>query len=128
MRDFILREAEMDRAHAFRLETLRQAITERDQGNEFLAEQRVEALRQKKMEYKDKAMQDIQNRRIKVLRKLTKSRANVRVESGKTKRDIIGDYANFSSKVYAPIIRDGAAAQASEKTIEMQGNHISHKI
>jgi hypothetical protein len=119
MRDFILREAEMDRAHAFRLETLRQAITERDQGNEFLAEQRVEALRQKKMEYKDKAMQDIQNRRIKVLRKLTKSRANVRVESGKTKRDIIGDYANFSSKVYAPIIRDGAAADAQASRFDV---------
>ena len=112
MREFILREAEIDRTHSQRLETLRQAIMERDQGNEFLAEQRVEALRQKKMEFKDKAMQDIQNRRIKVLRKLTKSRATVRVQSGMTKRDIIGDYSNFASKVYAPIIRDGVASDA----------------
>ncbi len=119
MREFILREADIDRTHNERLDTLQQALKERDQSNEFLAEQRVEALRHKKTEHKDTAMQEIQNRRIKVLRKLTKSRAAVRVDSGITKRDIIGDYANFSSKVYAPIVRDGAALEAQTRRYDV---------
>ncbi len=45
MREFRLRQREMDEAHEERLDLLRQALVDRDQDNEFLAEQRVEALR-----------------------------------------------------------------------------------
>lgn len=39
MKEFDMRTAEMDKAHEARLAVLRRAIEERDQGNEFLAEQ-----------------------------------------------------------------------------------------
>ena len=112
LREYNLREEEFDNMREKRLEVLRKAIDERDASNEFLAEQRVEALRQRKMEERDKIISNIQQRRIKALRKLSKSRKNMPNVGGfnshKT-RDIIGEYSNFSSSVYAPIRRDGQA-------------------
>merc|ERR1719198_2592865 len=106
----------MDSAHAARLDVLRSAVNERDEGNEFLAERRIEE--------RDHAVARIQAQRIKVLRKLTKARGklvppggegaamSVDAKGGKAskkakaanKRDIIADYANFGSEVYAPIM------------------------
>ena len=51
-------------------------------------------------------------RRIKALRKLSKARKEVPVVGGfnsHKSRDIIGEYSNYSSTVYAPIRRDGQA-------------------
>ena len=39
LREFAMRQREMDAAHAARLDVLRAAVSERDEGNEFLAEQ-----------------------------------------------------------------------------------------
>ena len=108
-RECDMRTGEMDKAHAERLAVLRSAIEERDQGNEFLAEQRVEALRLRRVEEKDRALAAIQSKRIKILRKLTKARADLPTGelNGASKRDIINEYADFSSKVYAPTTRSG---------------------
>ncbi|GMH92778.1 hypothetical protein TrST_g5199 [Triparma strigata] len=116
LREYSLREAEFDAMREKRLTVLRKAIDERDASNEFLAEQRVEALRQRKMEQRDKALTNIQNRRIKALRKLSKARKDVPTVGAlgsRKNRDIIGEYADFSSKVYAPIRRDGKALDSS---------------
>ncbi|CAM9386455.1 unnamed protein product, partial [Heterosigma akashiwo] len=72
MREFDLRNQEMDNARDQRIGMLRKAILDRDQGNEFLAEQRIEALRQRKLEERDNKLAKIQAKRVKVLRKLTK--------------------------------------------------------
>lgn len=113
MKEFAMRTSEMDHAHQERLDLLQNALLERDAGNEFLAEQRIEALRQRKMEERDVALEAIQAKRIKILRKLTKARAK---EPGTgpqntlnqtSKRDIIGEYADFASEVYAPKTRHG---------------------
>lgn len=50
-------------------------------------------------------MAKIQRRKIKILRKMQKSRKEIDEE--KHGRDIIEDYANFASKVYAGITREG---------------------
>ncbi|GMH92490.1 hypothetical protein TL16_g12361, partial [Triparma laevis f. inornata] len=115
LREYNLREKEFDNMREKRLTVLRKAIDERDASNEFLAEQRVEALRQRKMEQRDKALTNIQNRRIKALRKLSKARKDVPTVGAlgsRKNRDIIGEYADFSSKVYAPIRRDGKSQDA----------------
>lgn len=51
LREYNLREKEFDNMREKRLTVLRKAIDERDASNEFLAEQRVEALRQRKVRY-----------------------------------------------------------------------------
>jgi len=112
--EFQVRETEFDSMRQKRLAVLRLAIDERDAGNEFLAEQRVEALRQRCMEKRDKTLQRIQNRRILALRKLSKKRGQVMKEipggiGGRKRRDIIEEYADAASTVYAPVRREGQA-------------------
>lgn len=99
------REKEIDRIQAERLELLQTAIEARDRENEFIQDQRVEEVRRKKMEEKDRAVAQIQRRRITALRKLAKQRQAQQL--GKTKRDIISEYADYGSKVYAPVTRKG---------------------
>merc|ERR1719261_2438030 len=125
----------MDAAHAARLDVLRAAVSERDEGNEFLAEQRIEA--------RDHAVAKIQAQRIKVLRKLTKARAKIvppgaegatisaskdgkptKKKSKSNKRDIIGDYANFASEVYAPIMRNGSHPDKNAQVFDV-AQHVA---
>lgn len=99
------REKEIDRIQAERLELLQTAIEARDRENEYVQDQRVEEIRRKKMEEKDRAVAQIQRRRITALRKLTKTRQADQL--GKKKRDIITEYADYGSQVYAPVTRKG---------------------
>jgi hypothetical protein len=74
----------------------------RPRGTEEKHAQRVEEIRLKKIENKERAFAKIQRKRIKILRKMYKARRNVEIK-GK-KRDIIEEYANFGSTTYAPIL------------------------
>lgn len=122
MKEFNFKQKEIDDAHSRRLGLLRHAINERDQDREFLAEQRVETLRQKRGEVRDRALEGIQAQRIKTLRKLSLARGRLQLPASETpvvalsgkdarrkrgNRDIISEYANYSSAVYAPVTRTG---------------------
>lgn len=109
MKDWTYREREIDQLQEHRLNLLQQALVERDQENEFVSEQRVEALRQRRTQELDTSISNIQQQRIKNLRKLSKKKATDTFVHD-TKRDIIDEYANFASKVYAPSVREGRAA------------------
>ncbi|KAG3141532.1 hypothetical protein PI124_g14360 [Phytophthora idaei] len=116
-REWAYREAEIDAFHDQRVALLRQALAEREKENAFLSEQRLEALRQRLLHDKENALEAIQQERVAALRKLTKKRAERQHERGfgaskpERGRDIIADYANFGSHVYAPITRDGKAGK-----------------
>ena len=108
MREFKLREQEMDAKREEKLLQLRQALDDRDESNEFLASQRVEAIRLSLTEQREKALEKIRNKRIKVLRRLARQRNLAEpLLSGDTGKDIINDYFDKGSKVYAPVKRDG---------------------
>ena len=85
--------------------------------------QRTEDIRLKKTEFKERVLAKIQRKRIKVLRKMYKARKNVEIK-GK-KRDIIEDYANFGSTVYAPITRDGLSLDKKANKYEVQPEALS---
>lgn len=117
-REWAYREAEIDHLHEQRIALLKQALQERDRENEFLAEQRVEALRQKLVHEKENNMERIQQERVTALRKLTKKRQqqqNLTLSassvSSPNKRDIIQEYSDFGSTVYAPVTRDGKSGK-----------------
>lgn len=113
LREWAFRESEIDQLHEQRVVLLKQALVERDKENEFLSEQRVEALRQRLVHEKENTMERIQQERATALRKLTKKRQHGHVTSPKKnlKRDIIQEYNQFSSKVYAPVTRGGKAGK-----------------
>ncbi|KAG7393508.1 hypothetical protein PHYPSEUDO_007345 [Phytophthora pseudosyringae] len=116
-REWAYREAEIDAFHDQRVALLEQALAEREKENAFLSEQRLEALRQRLLHEKENALEAIQQERVAALRKLTKKRAQRQHERGfgaskpERGRDIIAEYANFGSQVYAPVTRDGKAGK-----------------
>jgi hypothetical protein len=66
MLELQMREEEIDLNRHERLQTLRAALKDRDEGNQFLAEQKLEALRQRKMEDRERALEHIRKKRIQV--------------------------------------------------------------
>lgn len=124
LKEWAHREAEIDKLQEERLSLLHAAIHERDQENEFLSEQRIEALRQRKLEEKDQAIAAIQQRRIKVLRKLSKARKQATPALDPPKRDIIAEYASYASRVYAPITRQGQHPDKASERFEVKKTEI----
>jgi hypothetical protein len=74
-------------------------------------------IRLQKTENKERAVAKIQRKRIKVLRKMFKARKNI---DARGKRDIIKEYSNFGSVVYAPITRDGLPLDKKASKYEVQ--------
>ena len=81
---------------------------DREESNEFLISQRIEGVRLLRMEEREKILQKIKNTRIKALRRLAHQRnINDPVLSDGVRKDIINDFFDRGSSVYAPVKRAG---------------------
>lgn len=108
LKELKFRENEIDAKREERLGQLRQALLDRDENNEFLSAQRVEAVRQSRMEEREKLLNKIRSKRIKVLRRLANERSKVDpVLHERNPRNIIDDHYEKASDLYAPKLRDG---------------------
>jgi len=130
LRAWTWHEAEVDAEGERRVQAVLDAVHEREAAREWVSEQRAESVRQRVEADKDRALTTIQKKRIKTLRKLSKARAaheeHVDAITGmggagaggaasggahnrgrRSQRDIIGEYANYSSKLYAPVAHSG---------------------
>jgi len=108
MREFKLREGEIDAKREAKMIQLERALRDRDESNEFLASQRVESIRRSRVEESEKNLQKIRTKRIKVLRRLAHRRNQLDPQlSSSGTRDIITSYFDKASDVYAPIKRTG---------------------
>jgi len=112
VREWSNREEEIKKLKNEQMNLLQSALLDRERETEERHAQRTEDIRIKKTEIKDKAIAKIHRKRIKVIRKKYKERkvmeTAIAFNAERSKhRDVIEDYANFSSKVYAPITRDG---------------------
>lgn len=110
MKEFKQREEEIDANREGRLASLQRVLEERDEAQEFLASQRVEAIRQTRMDEREQTLQKIRNKRIKVLRRLASRRNHAEPllqENRGHGKDIIDEYFDKASEVYAPIKRKG---------------------
>lgn len=101
-----------------RLQLLKQALEERNQKREGAQDDKVERMRQRKEEERDRTLAACQRRRIKVLRKMQKERQKSETKPGK--RDVIAEYADFTSQVYAPLARHGHVPDSNTARIEVQ--------
>lgn len=109
-----------------RLDLLREALHDRSTRREVEHDERVERMRTRKEEDRDRVQAACQRRKTTVLRKMQKERtkaepARTAPEPGRTgKRDVIAEYAEKSSKVYAPLARDGHVPDSNTSRIEIQ--------
>jgi hypothetical protein len=144
LREWEHREGEIDDAHAERLAALQEKLLARDEQRQFVMDQRVEDLRRRRMAERDTAVAKIQKKRIKALRKLGKARVssetqvdtltNTNSAAGLAKgqygrrrktRDIIGEYADHGSKVYAPLARNGQHADRNRVAYEVDPEDLA---
>lgn len=119
-REWGKREDDIKRLQNERLNLLQSALVEREKESEDNHSRRIEDIRLKKTEDKEKSIAKIQRKRIKILRKMFKARKNV-----EKKRDIIAEYSNFGSIVYAPITRDGLSLDKLASKYEVQPDALS---
>ncbi|OQS04099.1 hypothetical protein THRCLA_03637 [Thraustotheca clavata] len=128
--EWAFREVEIDRVHDQRIQLLQKALYERDHEHEFLTEQRIEALRQRLTKEKDAALEEMQQERVTELRMLAKRRAAAQkiLPKKDLKRDIIAEYAAFSSTVYAPITRAGKVGRAAINEVGLATVHALSDI
>lgn len=114
LNEFNLRETEIDKRRERRLVELKQALDDREESAELLASQRIEAIRQIRMDQREKVLTKIRAKRIKVLRQLALKRNQVNPNlSVSGHHDIINDYFDKGSSLYAPIARDGTTLRAN---------------
>ena len=117
IRQWNRREADIKKHQSERLNLLQSALLEREKETEEKHAQRTEEIRLKKTEQKDRTVAKIHKQRIKLLRKLYKERKALDTE--KYKRDIVEEYANFGSSVYAPITREGLSLDKKANKFEV---------
>ena len=129
LRAWTWHEAEVDAEGERRVAAVLDAVAAREAAREWVSEQRAQSVRERVEADKAAAIAKIQKRRIKTLRKASKARAvheeyvdaitgtgsagvglaggGARSRGKRSQRDIIGEYADYSSKVYAPVSRVG---------------------
>ncbi|KAJ3015770.1 Cilia- and flagella-associated protein 91 [Thoreauomyces humboldtii] len=113
-----MRETEIKRLQSARLKILRRVIEEREEQNSVLAEARVRKVWDRKMLDRDALLEKLQRRKVKAVRKLADQRRNV--EPKIERRDIIAEYADYGSGVYAPRTRDGVFLDKSNVGIKVK--------
>ncbi|ORX56035.1 hypothetical protein BCR36DRAFT_280994 [Piromyces finnis] len=112
------REEEIERLQNERLKVLTQVIRKREEENEKYNNEKLAQIWQKKLQQRNELQEKLQKRMVKSVRKLTNKRKllNKTVQP----RDIIKEYTNYGSRVYAPIIREGRLYEQSQKILEEQ--------
>jgi len=122
-REWADREAQIKDIQARRLQLLREALAKRDESRESAQNDKVNRLRQRKEEERDRKLAACQRLRIKVLRKMQKERKAS--EQQGIKRDVISEHADFTSQVYAPLARYGYIPDSHTARIEVQPTDLS---
>lgn len=106
VKEMRMREGEIDAYREVRMDKLQRALADREETSEFATAQRVENLRAKLMDTREKKLQTLRNKRIKVLRRLAQARGRV----DPAEADIIAECFDKGSALYAPRVRDGQHA------------------
>nr|CCA14796.1 hypothetical protein LOC100151718 [Albugo laibachii Nc14] len=113
--DLKFRENEIDEAHARRIEALQESLAEREKQSQAINSERMRRLEKTLMLEKEDANRRNQHDRIKELRKLANKRQRIQtiLNQGSKKRDLIEEYADYASPVYAPQMRNGNLVRKS---------------
>jgi hypothetical protein len=112
------RENEIKKVQNERLNLLQSALIVREKDTEEAGIKRIEAIKAKKMEGKNRLVAKIQRKKIKILRKILKTKKNL--EKTTNKRDIVEEYYNFASRVYGNITREGLSLDKLSNKFEVQ--------
>jgi len=119
-KQWVDREEDLKRDQDARLEKLVAQLHERSAVLEAKHEARVDQLRQVKLLQSENEVAIVQKRRIKAFRKLTEAQKTMIPEP--KERDIIEEYGDHGSPVYAPIRRQGQAIIQDKNAERFEAN------
>eukprot|EP01138_Halocafeteria_seosinensis_P015926 gb/GECG01016253.1/.p1 GENE.gb/GECG01016253.1/~~gb/GECG01016253.1/.p1 ORF type:complete len:771 (+),score=132.89 gb/GECG01016253.1/:1-2313(+) len=117
-----VRERKEDEQNERRVESVMDVVHDVVKQREYISEQRLEDMRRRLESEKDQQIANVEKKRIKYMRKLNKSRqkteatvdaltgtgeSNIAGTGKRGTRDIVGEYADYGSQVYAPLLRAG---------------------
>jgi len=103
------RERELRGLQDERLAVLERAIKRREEEEEAIAAKRLEALRVARLRERQHKFVELQRSRVKHLRTTAAARSRELSMRQPIMRDVVGEYANYGSRVYAPVARSGHA-------------------
>ena len=118
IREWKKRGTELKKVQNEKLNLLQAALVVREKDTEEYGAKRLEAIRAKKTEAKNRLTAKIQKRKIKILRKILKTKKSLDTDT--LKRDIVEEYHNFASRVYANITREGLSLDKLSNRFEVQ--------
>lgn len=113
------REAELADLQERRLQIFCAALERREAERDTRGTTRMTSTLTLKESARRGAIETIQKARLKTIRRLTVARSKVPIQPISLKRDIIAEYANFGSKVYAPLQREGRFPESHPKGAEI---------
>ncbi|CAJ1335719.1 unnamed protein product [Effrenium voratum] len=122
-REWADRERTIKELQDKRLQLLHQAFEQRDAHRENSQLGKIDRVRQRKEEERDRKLAACQRLRTKVLRKMQKERT--KADAPGQKRDVIAEYADFTSEVYAPLARHGHVPDYNTAKIEVQPSDLA---
>lgn len=100
-KEWAFREQEIEKLQAVRLEVLKNLLQKRKETQKEQDTERLDAKWARLQSGKEEEVQQIRRELIKAIRKLSKKMGNV--EEKLERRDVIGEYSDYSSQAYAPL-------------------------
>lgn len=122
-KEWAFRESEIEKLQEARLEVLKKILQNREQNHNELNTKRLDKLWSKKQQAKEKKFDKIRAEHIKMIRKLSKKRKQV--EGKFERRDILRDYSEAKSQVYAPLSRVGVFPDRGSEQFSVNSNHLT---
>jgi len=119
-KEWMQREKEIEEVQNEKLKTIVQALMQREKEVEEEHAMRIEDIKIKKTEQKNRLVAKLNKRKIKTLRALVKEKRQEEEEDKGPGRDIIEEYHNFASRVYAGIAREGISLDKLGSKFEVQ--------
>ena len=120
-----MRDEELKRLQEERLSILADALARREGAREAMTAKRIDAKCEAMIATKEKVFASIQTRRVKAIRKLATKRARAHASflgHEHSKDNIIENYNNFGSKVYAPLSRVGFCPDNSHNMVGFEAD------
>lgn len=124
-REWTQKEKDIEELNAKRLAILQQFLEKREQESEIKRLKKIDNLKEKKDDDVEAQKIKIGKKRVKIIRNIAKKKEMFKLNKGKIGRDIIQEYSDYGSKVYAPLTRDGHNPDRHAFRFELDSSYLT---
>ncbi|XP_047130321.1 cilia- and flagella-associated protein 91 isoform X1 [Hydra vulgaris] len=122
-KEWAFRESQIEKLQQAKLQVFQRLLKDKENKNNDLKSKYLGRLRMKKLQEKEAKVKKIRAEHIKMLRKLNHKHENV--EGKLERRDILKDYSDPGSEVYAPLSRNGVFLDKGSEHFKVNSSYLS---